>query len=63
MKISTIYGDLDERELTCKQVNGEDSLKITHITEYYLGPQLVHRSAHITLKHSLALQGTVGVTR
>jgi hypothetical protein len=48
--ITTTRGDMDESELEKKtgEVNNEN--EYTTWTEYYLNGELVHRSAHVTVK-------------
>ncbi len=61
--VTTIYGDIDEKHLIRKDTHEEDAHKTVHAREYWLGPTLVHRSAHVTLKQSLGIEGFLGATR
>jgi hypothetical protein len=61
--IPTIYGDIDEKHLVRKDHKEDDPLKTVHSREYYLGDKMVHRSAHITLKQPLGIEGILGATR
>jgi len=54
--INTIYGKMDENELTKKEGFIDNSNEFTTWVEYYLEGELVHRSAHVTLKRSVLLQ-------
>jgi len=55
--ITTIYGDMDEALLEKKEgvINNEDER--TTWVEYWLRGELVHRSAHVTLKKLPPLYG------
>ena len=48
--ITTTHGLMDESYLIKKEGTIEDSNEFTTWVEYYLGDELVHRSAHVTLK-------------
>jgi hypothetical protein len=60
MKIDTIYGPMEEHDLRRNCVVEEDELKRTNVVEYYFRGQLVHRSAHITLKQNFGLNSQSG---
>lgn len=60
MKIYTIYGLIEERELRRKAWVEEDDVKQNAIVEYYLAGKLVHRSAHITLKQGIGIESHLG---
>ncbi len=50
MLVKTIHGEMDERDL--RKVEGvidNDNERTTWV-EYWRGEELVHRSAHVTLK-------------
>jgi len=61
MMITTIYGDMDESLLEKKvYVDRDDENEHTTATEYWLNGELVHRSAHVTLKKMPAMFGKQG---
>ena len=61
MMITTIYGDIDESLLEKKvYVDKDDENEYTTATEYWLNGELVHRSAHVTLKKMPAMFGKQG---
>lgn len=55
--ITTIYGDMDESKLLKQEGVHEDERERTSWVEYY---QLVHRSAHVTLKQGLGIEAILG---
>ena len=57
--VSTIYGDMDEALLEKKEVVFEDDNEYTTWVEYWKDDELVHRSAHVTLKKALPIGGEV----
>lgn len=57
--ITTIHGLMDECELTKVEGGFEDDNEATTWVEYYLGVELVHRSAHVRLKRPVTIQGEV----
>lgn len=59
-QITTTHGLMDESEL--RRVDGEVENENEHTTwvEYYLGEELVHRSAHIRLKKGVVLDSIAG---
>lgn len=61
--VKTIYGDIDEKHLIRKDHQADDAQKTVSSREYWLGATLVHRSAHITLKQPLGIEGFLGATR
>ena len=50
MLINTTHGEMEESDLVKREGTLEDDNEITTTVEYYLGEELVHRSAHVTLK-------------
>ena len=58
--VTTIYGDMDESLLEKKEGVFEDDNEYTTWVEYWLDSELVHRSAHVTLKKALPIGGEVG---
>ena len=57
--ISTIYGDMDASELELKEGVYEDEYEVASWLEYWLKGELVHRSAHVDLKHSISVTSTL----
>ena len=60
MMITTTHGLMDETDLVQKTGTVSNDVEETHWTEYYLEEELVHRSVHVHLKHSLASSADVG---
>ena len=54
MIVTTTYGDMDDSLLERKDGTFEDDNELTTWVEYWKGDELVHRSAHVTLKKSPA---------
>lgn len=50
MLITTTKGPMDETLLVKKTGSDENDSEIAEWTEYWLEGELVHRSAHVTLK-------------
>jgi hypothetical protein len=48
--IVTTRGEMDESELVKREGTIDNDDEVTTWVEYYLGEELVHRSAHVTLK-------------
>lgn len=48
--ITTIHGDMDESDLVKTEGAVDNENEHTTWVEYRLGDELVHRSAHVTLK-------------
>lgn len=48
--VNTIYGEMDETLLEKKEGTFEDDNELTTWVEYWKDAELVHRSAHVTLK-------------
>jgi hypothetical protein len=57
--VTTIYGDMDESLLEKKEGVFEDDNELTTWVEYWKDAELVHRSAHVTLKRALPIGGEV----
>ena len=55
--VNTIYGEMDEALLEKKEGTFEDDNELTTWVEYWKDAELVHRSAHVTLKKSLPFAG------
>jgi hypothetical protein len=52
MTITTIYGEMDEAGLEKRTGIVDDEREHTTWVEYWLRGELVHRSAHVTLKQA-----------
>jgi hypothetical protein len=52
MLVTTIHGEMDDSLLEKKEGSLDNDVEFTTWTEYWLNDELVHRSAHITLKTS-----------
>ena len=52
MLITTTKGEMDESLLEKKEGSIDNDNEYTTWVEYYLDDELVHRSAHVTLKTS-----------
>jgi hypothetical protein len=50
MFVNTTYGEMDDSLLVKKEGGLEDDNEKTTWVEYWLNNELVHRSAHVTLK-------------
>ena len=55
MLVNTIHGEMDDSLLEKKEGSLDNDVEFTTWTEYWLDGELVHRSAHVTLKTSPAL--------
>lgn len=53
MIVNTIHGPMDDAKLRRVETSGEDDAAFYSAVEYYLGDELVHRSARVDLKHGL----------
>ena len=53
MRVTTIYGDMDDALLTKKEGGLENDHELTTWVEYYHGEELVHRSVHVRLKEQV----------
>jgi len=58
--VTTTKGDMDDSLLEKREGVFEDENELTTWVEYWLEGELVHRSAHVTLKRSLPIGGEVG---
>ena len=52
MIVTTTKGDMDDSLLVKKTGSVDNDIEYTEGVEYYLSDDLVHRSAHVTLKTS-----------
>jgi hypothetical protein len=52
MIVTTTKGDMDDSLLVKKEGSIDDENEYTTWVEYWLDDELVHRSAHVTLKKS-----------
>ena len=55
--VNTTYGEMDESLLEKKEGSFEDDNELTTWVEYWKGEELVHRSAHVTLKKTPSFVG------
>jgi len=55
--VNTTYGEMDESLLEKKEGTFEDDNELTTWVEYWKDGELVHRSAHVTLKKTPAFAG------
>ena len=53
MIVTTTYGEMDDSLLERKDGTFEDDNELTTWVEYWKDGELVHRSAHVTLKKPL----------
>lgn len=60
MLITTTKGEMDECLLEKREGVVDNDNERTTWVEYWLDGELVHRSAHIQLKHGLLLSGAAG---
>ena len=60
MIIMTIRGDMDESLLEKRTGEIDNDNEFTVWTEYWLDGELVHRSAHVTLKKNVFTDTKVG---
>lgn len=60
MIVTTTKGEMDDSLLEKKEGVFEDDNELTTWVEYWLEGELVHRSAHVTLKRALPIGGEVG---
>ena len=60
MIVTTTKGDMDDSLLEKREGTFEDDNELTTWVEYWLEGEMVHRSAHVTLKRSLPIGGEVG---
>ena len=59
MIVTTTKGEMDDSLLEHRSGEFEDDNEYTTWTEYWLDGELVHRSAHVTLKRSLPIGGEI----
>jgi len=52
MLVNTTHGEMDESLLVKKEGSIDNDVESTTWVEYWLDGELVHRSAHVTLKTS-----------
>jgi hypothetical protein len=52
MLITTTKGEMDDSLLEKKEGSVDNNIESTNWVEYWLDGELVHRSAHVTLKTS-----------
>lgn len=57
MLISTTHGAMDDSLLERREGSCENDNEIASWVEYYLGDELVHRSAHVHLKRAMFADG------
>lgn len=57
MQVNTIYGLMDDSLLVKKEGTIDNEDELTTWVEYWLGAELVHRSAHVRLKKMPAMFG------
>ncbi len=57
MLVTTTKGDMDDSLLEKREGTVDNSNESTTWVEYWLGGELVHRSAHVTLKQPATFAG------
>ena len=57
MIVTTTKGDMDDSLLVKQEGSLDNDVETTTWVEYYLEDELVHRSAHVTLKKSPTFAG------
>jgi len=55
--VTTTKGDMDESLLKKKEGSVDNDIESTTWVEYWLEDELVHRSAHVTLKQPATFAG------
>jgi hypothetical protein len=55
--VTTTQGDMDESLLTKQEGTIDNENELTTWVEYWLNDELVHRSAHVTLKKMPSFAG------
>ena len=60
MQITTTKGNLDESVLEKRTGGFENEHESTSWVEYWLTGELVHRSAHVTLKRPISAHAVIG---
>ena len=59
MLVTTTKGDMDDSLLEKREGTVDNDNEITTWVEYWLDGELVHRSAHVTLKKTVTLTSSV----
>jgi hypothetical protein len=59
MLVTTTKGNIDDSLLDKKEGIVDDDNEFTTWVEYWQGDELVHRSAHVTLKKTVTLTSSV----
>jgi hypothetical protein len=57
MLVTTTYGEMDDSLLEKREGTFEDDNELTTWVEYWKDTELVHRSAHVTLKKTPSFVG------
>ena len=57
MLVTTTKGEMDDSLLEKREGSSENDNEIATWVEYYLGDELVHRSAHVHLKQAMFADG------
>jgi len=57
MLVSTIHGAMDDSLLEKREGSSENDNEIATWVEYYMGGELVHRSAHVHLNQAMFADG------
>ena len=60
MLVTTTKGEMDDSLLEKREGSVDNDNEYTTWVEYWLDSELVHRSAHVTLKKALPIGGEVG---
>lgn len=58
--VTTTRGDMDDSLLEKREGGFDNDNEQTTWVEYWLDGELVHRSAHVHLKHGILMEGSVG---
>jgi len=59
MLVTTTKGDMDDSLLEKREGTVDNDNELTTWVEYWLDGELVHRSAHVTLKKTVTLTSSV----
>jgi hypothetical protein len=59
MLVTTTKGDMDDSLLEKREGTVDNDNELTTWVEYWLEGELVHRSAHVTLKKTVTLTSSV----
>lgn len=51
---------METSKLAYRETKTEDNREKTVVTEYLLNGKVVHRSAHVTLKEGIGIEGVLG---